>query len=308
MSTRTAKGRGLRRTKRTYRRPLKGKTRRSTIVKKRRGTSRRRTPSKKMILNLTSRKKRDTMAPNTAYPAATSAISGLQIQGSDQATMTIWSPTARMLREVFENDKASVPSGREETTCYVVGVKEKISLLTNTGKPWKWRRIVFTHKGPLPLGEQYEGPRVYSTITDVVGRDTYYRTLSPLPALSKTQIVEYLFRGQGNDNSGIADWTDITTAPMDTTRIKVLHDKVTHIQSGNESGVMRTTTRWHNVRKNIVYGDEEIGGQVLSSAMSTNSRPGIGDVYIFDIFTSLSNDAADSMAFVPTATVYWHER
>ncbi|QCX29498.1 capsid protein [Plant associated genomovirus 18] len=305
--SRYAKRRGSRKSKTSYRtrRSYKGRTR-SSVTKRRT----RRTPrtSNKMILNLTSKKKRDTMAPNTAYPASTSAISGLQIQGSDQATMTIWSPTARMLREVFENDKSSVPSGREETTCYVVGVKERISLLTNTGKPWKWRRVVFTHKGPLPLGEQFEGPRVYSTITDVVGRDTYYRTLSPLPALSKTQIVEYLFKGQGNDNSGIADWTDITTAPMDTTRIKVLHDKVTHIQSGNESGVMRTTTRWHNVRKNIVYGDEEIGGQVLSSAMSTNSRPGIGDIYIFDIFTSLSNDASDSMAFVPTATVYWHER
>jgi len=306
MRSRYTKRSGFRRTKRTSRRrSYKGRTRYSTRRVTKRLPQRK---SRKMILNLTSKKKRDTMAPNTGYPAATNQIRGLEIQGGNVATITLWSPTARELREIFENDKSSVPSGREATNCYIVGLKEKISILTNSGNPWKWRRIAFTHKGLLPLGEQFEGSRVYSTITDVVGRITYYRTLTPLPDTSKTPLVDYLFKGQGEGGLGVQDWTDIITAPVDTTRIKVMHDHTTHIQSGNESGVMKTYSKWHGVNKNLVYGDEEIGGQVLSSPFSTNSRPGIGDIYIMDIFTSLSNNTADSMGFIPTATMYWHER
>ena len=263
-----------------------------------------------MILNLTAKKKRDTMAPNITYPPSSTegAVTSLIVQASSQATMTLWCPSARELRAIFENDRATVPSGREETTVYAVGLKEKISILTNSGQPWRWRRIVFTHKGPLPLGEQFEGSRVYSVITDVTGRDTYFRTLSPLPQNSITPLVEYLFKGQGEGGLGIQDWTDIMTAPMDTTRIKTMHDKVTRIQSGNASGVMKTYSRWHPVKKNIVYGDEEIGNQMLTSFYSTSSRPGIGDIYVLDIFTSLSNAASDQLSFTPTATWYWHEK
>lgn len=263
-----------------------------------------------MILNLTAKKKRDTMAPNIAYPpvASTAAVTGLVIQASSEPTMTLWCPSARELRAIFENDRSTVPSGREETTVFAVGLKEKISILTNSGQPWRWRRIVFTNKGPLPLGEQFEGSRVYSTTTDVTGRDTYFRTLSPLPVNSITPLVEYLFKGQGDGGLGIQDWTDIMTAPVDTTRIKTMHDHVTRIQSGNASGVMKTYSRWHPVRKNIVYGDEEIGNQMLSSFFSTNSRPGVGDIYVMDIFTSLSNAASDQLSFTPTASWYWHEK
>lgn len=230
------------------------------------------------------------------------------MQAGDVPTMTLWCPSARELREIFENDRSTVPSGREETTCYLVGLKEKISILTNSSQPWRWRRIVFTHKGPLPLGEQFEGSRVYSTTTDVTGRDTYFRTLAPLPVTAKQPLVDYLFKGQGTGGLGIQDWVDIITAPMDTTRIKTMHDRVTRIQSGNDSGVMRTYSRWHPVRKNIVYGDEEIGNQMLSSFFSTNSRPGIGDIYVLDIFTCLSTAASDQLSFTPTATWYWHEK
>lgn len=250
------------------------------------------------------------MAPNINYPpeASEAAIRPLTIQASSQATMVLWSPSARDIREVFPNDKPSIPSGREDSTAYAVGLQEKISILTNSGNAWKWRRIVFTHKGPLPLGESFEGPRYYSTTTDAVGRETYFRTLAPLPPTSKEPLTEYLFKGQGEGGLGIQDWVDIMTAPMDTTRIKVMHDHVTHIQSGNDSGVMRTYKRWHPVRKNIVYGDEEIGNQMLSSYMSTQGRPGIGDIYVFDIITSLSNSTSDALSFTPTASWYWHEK
>lgn len=261
-----------------------------------------------MILNLTAKKKRDTMAPNVNYPPATDGIRALTIQASPTATFIIWSPTQRQLREIFPTDKGSVPSGREETSCYIVGLKEKLSIATSSGVPWKWRRIVFTHKGELPLGEQFEGPRTYSTITDAIGRDTYYRTMSPLPTNSVVPLVEYIFRGDGNTTLGLADWTDVMTAPMDTTRIKVMNDGVTHIRSGNQSGVLKTYNRWHPVRKNLVYGDEEIGNQVLSSAYSTQGRPGIGDIYVLDIFTSLSDSTSDTLSITTTATQYWHER
>ena len=83
------------------------------------------------------------------------------------------------------------------------------------------------------------------------------------------------------------------TVPVDRTRFKVISDTVITIRSGNDSGVFRTRNKWYPVNKNLNYGDEEIGNQMFSSYKSTTGKPGIGDIYVYDIITSLTT-ATDS--------------
>lgn len=265
--------------------------------------------TKKRILNLTSQKKYDTMAPNISYPASSAAIGILPVPPAVN-TWILWSPTGRDMREIQPDDKVGVPSGRNATTCFVRGVKEKWTVLTQNGSPWRWRRIVFTAKGQLPLGEEFEGDRSISVITDTEGRQTYYRNMAPLPTGSLGPLADVLFRGT-NDRTGafgFQDWNDVMTAPVDTTRFKVLENKVRHIRCGNDAGVAKNISTWTPVNKNIVYGDEEVGGQVTTSAKSTIGRPGIGDIYFLDILSPQEGSGGENMGLSCTSTVYWHEK
>ena len=98
------------------------------------------------------------------------------------------------------------------------------------------------------------------------------------------------------------------TVPVDRTRFKVISDTVITIRSGNDSGVFRTRNKWYPVNKNLNYGDEEIGNQMFSSYKSTTGKPGIGDIYVYDIITSLTTATDSTLLWAPSTTLYWHER
>lgn len=269
--------------------------------------------TRKRILNFTSTKKVDHVAPNVAYPASfdDNAIRGAEIPSNGSPHMFIWCPTARGLRQIFENDRVEVPAGRSKSTCWIKGIKEKITIATLSGVPWRWRRIVFSHKGELSIGPEFEGDITTSVVTTADGREIYYRNTHELDQDNRIPFGDYLFVGQGQGpgaDGGRIDWTDYMTAPADNRRFNIMYDKVVTVQSGNDSGVLRNYNRWHPVEKNLVYGDEEIGGQVLTSYKSTNSKPGIGDVYIVDIFTSVGVDSSNVLLFTPNSAVYWHEK
>ena len=77
------------------------------------------------------------------------------------------------MREIFENDRGEVTAGRNSPVCYIRGLKEKTSYATDDGQSWRHRQIVFTNKGDLPLGEEFEGDRTISSVTDSAGRETF---------------------------------------------------------------------------------------------------------------------------------------
>ena len=131
--------------------------------------------SKKRILNVTSKKKSDLMAPNRGYPASpdASATSPVPITSGADYYASLWCATARPLREIFENDRGEVTAGRNSPVCYIRGLKEKTSYATDDGQSWRHRQIVFTNKGDLPLGEEFEGDRTISSVTDSAGRETF---------------------------------------------------------------------------------------------------------------------------------------
>jgi len=192
--------------------------------------------------------------------------------------------------------------------CYIRGVKEKTSYLTDTGESWRHRQIVFTNKGDLPLGEEFEGDRTISSVTDSAGRETFYRGVAPLPDTSRVPFNALLFKGNGVTSTGVRDWVDLMTAPLDKTRFKIISDSVFHIHSGNDTGVTRTRSKWYPVNKNLNYGDEEFGNQMFSSYKSTTGRPGIGDVYVYDIISSATTATSSTLLWAPQATLYWHEK
>ena len=99
-------------------------------------------------------------------------------------------------------------------------------------------------------------------------------------------------------------------AKVDNRNISVRFDRVRTIQSGNESGVSRHYNLWHAMNKNVLYEDEEAGDSMFTSAISTESRAGMGDYYVVDFFESNAGGqpGVDDLIFQPHATFYWHEK
>lgn len=256
-----------------------------------------------------STKKRDTLLPSTAVPPTESAIGSTPIGVGDYYTL-LWEPTARD-RYNQTPDLATNPSNaRTASSCFFVGVKEKIQISTTNGQSWNWRRIIFTAKGPIIPGNY----RDYTTREITLSNSsTYYqRANSPLPAQMASDLYRYLFRGLGTNNDGQTprDWINRFTAPVDTKRVNLLYDKTVRVSSGNDEGVEKNYARWHPVKKSIVYGDVEEGGEILGSRYSTNSRLGMGDLYFLDIIdgNGVSDTTTGSLYFNPETTCYWHEK
>jgi len=169
---------------------------------------------------------------------------------------------------------------------------------------------VFTMKGPPPgFTDVGDISRVY---TELETNDTlsYQRVNTALPFPLVADVYQFVFRGFGVNNVSATpqDWLDPITAPVDTLRISVLHDRVTAIRSGNDSGVAQSHKRWHPLRKTIHYADQEIGGSIAPSPFSVTTKPGAGDMYIMDIIVGNSDDPTDRLDFLPTSTLYWHEK
>jgi len=232
-------------------------------------------------------------------PVETPIVAPAGMIASGDIYTFMWMPTARGL------DTAGGALGtraqqamRTSQSCYMVGVKEKIALRTNDGAPWLWRRICFTYKGDrfLDTADPTESDLFRQTSAG------YVRLVNEIPTETWDEFAAAAFRGTQN-----VDWTDRFTAPLDTSRISVKYDKMTTIRSGNDSGTIRVTARWHGMRKNLVYGDEENGDTVDGFPLSTEGKPGMGDYYIVDMFRCFEG-GSHTLSFGPEATLYWHEK
>lgn len=293
-----------------YRRPTYRRTRRSIRRYTPRKTySTRRTPrptyrrkrrvmSKKRILNISSTKKRDVMLgysnviiprndANTTYTASPAFMQA--VTGTTKNTYIFaYCPTARA------STTATEPTDRNSQTCYMRGVKERIELATNTGIPWQWRRICYTKKGPYAVSATFD-LQAYTS-------NGYVRMMNQVP--NGSTLFDHLFEG-----GQLKDWNDFFAAKVNNKLVTLKYDKTVTIQSGNSNGVIRSYRRWHPMNHNLVYGDEENGGDEATSYYSTLGKPGMGDYYIVDIFQAGPGGATtDQMSFNPQATLYWHEK
>lgn len=260
--------------------------------------------SKKSILNITSRKKRDTMLPWSNVTSASQSGSTVynpyaaQLNGGGN-TMFIWSPTARDLNKNVGFGTVGDVASRTATNCFIRGLKESIEIQVSDGTPWQWRRIVFTAKGIQDLIPNTSSFQPYHETSFGM-----MRTLNQPPATTKANIETLIFKG-----NNATDWNDVIVAPTDNSRVSILYDKVVSIASGNERGVIRRYNRWHGFNKSLVYDDDENGDSMATNNWSVTGKQGMGDVYIVDYFRSRVGATADnSLYFGPNATLYWHEK
>lgn len=297
--------------RRPYRRPYRRYARKSPVRRtypaRRRTTSRRRSGmSRKSLLNITSRKKQDTMLVVTNTTAST------PVGGPQYLTQTAtlvggltyvipWIATARdNTLSPGSGGTISDKDTRTAMTCYMRGLKERIQIQTNSGMPWQWRRICFTVKGDGLTQRIESAYRLF--YEDSAG---WRRLVNNIRSSNMNAALnDVLF--QGTDGK---DWNNYFNAKVDRTRVTVRYDKTTSIRSGNAEGMMREYQRWHPMNHNLVYDDEEDGGGIKEQYFSTTGKAGMGDYYVVD-FISAGSDAttADVLTFNPQATLYWHEK
>lgn len=262
--------------------------------------------SRKTLLNVTSIKKKDTMLSYTNVTAAapfggaTFGIAAATLTGATSAYEFLYCPTAR---DMFVNNTSTIGptamnSLRTASTCFIRGISEKIHIQSSTSQPWVWRRIVFAYKGPAFAITAPAGALIQQELVP----QGQVRTVTNYN--QSNLIREQLFRGK----QGI-DWTDIFMAPIDTANYNPLYDKTMTITSGNDSGFNKVYSRWHPINKNLTYNDDEDGLGEDTAKFSTAGRPGIGDIYVYDILRAeAAATTSDVLLFEPNAVLYWHER
>ncbi|ANC51608.1 capsid protein [Faeces associated gemycircularvirus 22] len=301
----------LRYVKRRYRR--KPNSRRSTAktrpYRKRRVTPRRLT--KKAILNITSKKKRNTMLSvtntNSAGVPVPIALGGVFINGTGSGKI-IWSPTAMDLSTDDIDNTAISSSLRTSQVCYMRGVAEHLRIQTSNGLAWFHRRICFTSKAPefrYMAGDSAPNAQWNPYIENSNGLQRFMLNMQVNNMNNTISRMETLiFKGQQGK-----DWSDPLIAPLDRYQIDVKFDKTWTIRSGNEKGTVAERKLWHPMNKNLVYADDENGTDEVTSHFSVTDKQGMGDYYIYDIFIpGAGSSSGDYINITPSTTIFWHEK
>jgi len=264
--------------------------------------------SKRKLLSANATKKRDVLIGGTTVPPLPENVGALTVS-ADTSAVVLWCANARSLKRTGNLLDVQDPEAqRQHTLCFWRGIKETITIRTGNPAAWRWRRIVFSWKGPLPIAGSY-GDYSYMPIT-TGNRERLQRSAVALPFPMVADLYAFLFRGLGINNASVVpqDWIDPVTAPVDTENVRIMYDKVHRITSGNEVGIVNTYRMWHPINKYIKYADQEVGGELSTSPFSVGSRVGLGDVYIVDIIVSNSGASEDFLDWLPTTTCYWHEK
>lgn len=243
--------------------------------------------------------------------SATIALNTAFITGAQQgAQHFLFNPTAMNLNDT--NGAAANPVNaamRTSSTCYMRGFSEHLRIQTNTSIPWFHRRICFTSRGTSPFNalnpkdvqKQAFGPSIDTS--QGMERAWFNASINTMD-LTIGERYGLLFKGTIN-----RDWNDVILAPIDTTRVDLKFDKTWTIRTGNQQGALIERKLWHPMNKNLVYDDDENGEVESSSYYSVNSKQGMGDYYILDLFQpGLGAGANDVMNIFSNSTLYWHER
>lgn len=220
-------------------------------------------------------------------------LGGQIINAASGPAVFLWCATARD-RPATSQDQES-DAMRTSSTCYMRGLKERVTFLTNSGASWRWRRICFTVRGTANLEATPVSLETSNGWIRLVKRIESTTTWSNYQAI--------LFKG----SAGI-DWLDSYEAPIDTRRVSVKYDMRRVLNSGNQNGKYFNYGHWFAMNKNLVYGDDEVGQDEDSVSRSTTSKAGMGDYFIMDIIESATGNQADTIGFSPEATLYWHEK
>lgn len=271
--------------------------------------------TRKSLLNVTSRKKRNGMLSwsNTTATGAsqTTQVGSAFVSGANAGSsvgLFLFSPTAMDLTSPTSHIIAQ-DAGRTSRVCWMKGFSEHLRIQTSSPLPWFHRRICFTSKGPSPFSNNV------TSDTPTQPYAPYIETSNGLERLWFNQVVNsmgntsaaqlsLLFKGEVNK-----DWNDYILAPIDTSRVTLRYDKTWTIKSGNNTGNIVERKLYHPMNKTLVYDDDESGVAESSSHYSVDSRAGMGDYYIMDIIQpGIGATSTDLINIVANSTMYWHER
>lgn len=246
--------------------------------------------SRRHILNITSKKKQDTMV-------AVNNISPITVGGYQGGTaQLLFCPTYRFRDPENNAANADPQAGRTSLHTYAKGIREKIFMTTAGGSPVRWRRIIFSTKNDLfALVNKYQ----FSSGTQVRSR--------PLLPLTLTEIGILL--SETMEGAANTDFIGALDGKLDPDRVTIHTDRNMVINPGNSNGSTRIHNFYTPLERNLTYRDNEFGNETTSSAFADQRGKGLGNVFIWDIFeTVVTTDPVSQIQFLPNTTYYWHEK
>lgn len=236
--------------------------------------------SKKRILNISSTKKRD----NLGYLDPTNVSSSERVITSNSSTTVsiyLFSPTARQ----YEN--TDDPTDRSRQTVFWRGIREIGNFTSNSAVPWEWRRIVFEAKGLRVEAAHGLTSNGYRRVTAPYG---------------DADTLNLLFEG-----SGTLDRSRFMHGKVDNSRVKVHYDKKIILRSGNDGIHYHQYKHYFPLNSNMYYADDESGDSMVSSNWCSDTRKGMGNIFILDMFRCVASTSQE-LAWSPSSTLYWHEK
>lgn len=266
--------------------------------------------SVRRILNKTTQKKRDVML-SFSNTTISDPFSTTYTQGGAEMSFPIgrvnpsefvylWNASARPGDESagLRGSKIDI-SLRTSEVIYAVGLKERITVETNNGTSWQWRRICFIAKDDFDS-------------VDPDTADYFRRTSSGMVRLMRAESSAQYWQDRLFDGARNVDWLDPITAPTNPKQFTIKYDRTRTIRSGNDSGVRRTISLWHPMRHNIQYQQEQDGENMFESSVSATGRAGMGNYYVCDIFRKAGpneqDDDLSTLTVTPESVFYWHEK
>lgn len=253
------------------------------------------------IVNIASVKKQDNMSqwvPTTpTNPAGAGAFTPASITATGTPIGVLFCPSARDLEQT-NNDM----DDRNQQLVFARGYKETCDMRVLGSVPFRWRRIVFSCKG-LPALFQSSDPTFNSNYFQFESASGIVRQTTPLPSGGYGLTNAYLFKGQVN-----LDWHNPLQAKVDTQRVNLHYDKTVGMNPGNQTGSFHTYHHWFPINRNIMYSDDEAGVGGETSRFSSLAKPGIGDVFVYDLFESTRLSETDTLQVRFQGTWYWHEK
>lgn len=237
--------------------------------------------------------------------ALTSSALGRTTLLGNRVSTFLWCPTARTCFE----DVTGNPTQLSSPTPYYVGLKENLRIDTNSGRPWRHRRICFTAKqeGLLQLTYANPGgvgwaPYVEDTTAGWV-RPWYDLSVSSNFSSLTSAINNVVFRG----TLGI-DYDNRMDAVVDSDRIQVKFDKTWLIRPTTTVGSSVSRKLWHPMKQTLVYDQDEEGKVENVTKWSTGNKKGMGDYFVLDVFDCFAGSTSDALSIGGDSVLYWHEK
>lgn len=192
---------------------------------------------------------------------------------------------------------------------FSVGYKERVTLEANNSTNWLWRRMVFTMK-TLEPAQSFVSGALFQYVFGTQPEPGYVRTMYDFSVadVARQTLYREIFQG----SLGV-DYQDQFNAPLDTTRVRKLYDRIIPVSGGNDSGHWKMRRFWHPNKQRLIYNEKESGDHKDSGSEASHYNNGAmnggGDLWVLDFFSAAGPaDATNTLKFLPQGTYYWHER